>query len=369
MNKFIHILGARPQFVKAGILVNRMIEKGWDCKIIHTGQHFDKNMSDVFFDEMNLPVPDYNLGIHSCTHGEMTGEMIIQIERLLIKEKPNFMVVYGDTNSTLAGAIAAKKLNIKIIHIEGGIRNYDFKMPEEINRILVDRISDIVLCPTEYSRSNMTHETCKNHIQKCYFTGDIMYDCFLRSKDNFKYDYVPKYNYALVTIHRQENVDHHIEQIVDFLNSVNEKIKVLFPIHPRTKNKILSEKLNNRVEFKTIDPVGYLDMQGLIEKSDFVITDSGGLVKEAYYHKKPSLCLLKNPVWPELEKASINSWIGDSELCNKSDSIIYGLKYMKNHIEAQHQESYIDGKEIFYGIFGNGTSCDLIIKSIEDNLK
>lgn len=359
MNKFIHILGARPQFVKAGIIVNKMINKGWDCKIIHTGQHFDSNMSDIFFSEMNLPTPDYNLGIHSMSHGEMTGEMIIQIERLLVKEKPDFIVIYGDTNSTLAGAIAAKKLDIKIIHIEGGIRNYDFKMPEEINRILVDKISNIVLCPTEHSMDNMIMEACDRHEQKCYFTGDIMYDCYLQSKNIFKYDNVPNNDYALVTIHRQENVDDHIEQIVDFLNSVNEKIQILFPIHPRTRNKINKEKLTNRVKFKTIDPVGYLNMQGLIEKSSFVITDSGGLIKEAYYHKKPSLCLLKNPVWPELEKASINSWIGDSELLNKCDSIIYGLEYMNKHIDAQHQKSHI---------FGNGTTCDLIIKSIEENI-
>ena len=256
--KLISILGARPQFIKTAS-VSREIAKHNNIKeiIIHTGQHFDDNMSNIFFHQMQIPEPDYNLGVNSLNHGAMTGRMIERIEQVLIDEKPYWVLVYGDTNSTIAGALAAKKLHIKVAHVEAGLRSFNMKMPEEVNRILTDRISDILFCPTELAVKNLQNEGIeKLSLSKIVKSGDVMQDAALFYSNLARkpiFD-LPK-EFILSTIHRAENTDNekHLNSIIDALNKISEEILVILPIHPRTRKII--EKSNINVEFKLIEPV------------------------------------------------------------------------------------------------------------------
>ncbi|MBS4013027.1 MAG: UDP-N-acetylglucosamine 2-epimerase (non-hydrolyzing) [Bacteroidetes bacterium] len=306
MIKIITIVGARPQFVKAAA-VSRAISKHDNLKeiIVHTGQHFDKNMSDVFFDEMEIPHPDYNLHINSLSHGAMTGRMIEEIEKVIMTESPNLLLVYGDTNSTLAGALAASKLHIDVAHVEAGLRSYNMKMPEEINRILTDRISNILFCPTERSVLNLVNEGFDNFGCKIVRTGDVMYDAalFYSKKSEEKATVFKKINlkeFVLTTFHRAENTDDAIalENIITGLNKVNSEIPVVFPVHPRTKKIIENSGL--KVNFHMIDPVGYFDMLELIKNCKMVFTDSGGLQKEAFFFGKNVITMREQTEWVEL---------------------------------------------------------------------
>ena len=285
--KIVTVLGARPQFIKASSL-SREIKKRSNSEevIIHTGQHFDKNMSHVFFEEMQIPEPKYNLDINSLSHGAMTGRMLEEIENILLVEKPDWLVVYGDTNSTIAGALAAKKLHIKVAHIEAGLRSFDMRMPEEINRILTDQISDILFCPTTVAIDNLKKDGFLEKDIKIFMSGDIMFDSALyykskmRRPDGMEEGEKP----ILVTIHRQENTDDkkRLKNILNALNTLaDEGKKLIWPIHPRTKKII--ESHGWPIKFKCISPVGYLEMLYLINSSSIVITDSGGLQKEAYF--------------------------------------------------------------------------------------
>jgi UDP-GlcNAc3NAcA epimerase len=247
---------------------------------------------------MGIPEPDYNLNIHSLSHGAMTGRMIEEIEKLLLNFKFDYIIVYGDTNSTLAGTIAASKLNIKIVHVEAGVRNYDNTMPEEINRIVTDRLSDILLCCTDEGVMNLN----KEGISYGTNTGDLMYDALLLFKDKIKKKNIDPY--VLVTCHRASNTNKKtLTEIINALNTLSKDTNIVFPIHPRTK-KIIST-LDITPNFKTIEPVSYIEMLELINNCKFVITDSGGVVREAYFLNKPSLLLLKNPLWPELTKSKV----------------------------------------------------------------
>ena len=262
-----------------------------DSKILHTGQHFDKNMSDIFFEDMNLPKPDFNLNLSSSS----VGLMLDKISEVLQKNEFDSVLVYGDTNSTIAGALSARQLGLKVIHYEAGVRNLDPKMPEEINRIVVDRISDILFCVSDTCVSNLENESLWFD-RKVFKTGDLMYDCFLRDtqKDT------RKANYVYVTIHRADNTDNkeNLQNIINVLNKINETKKIKFPMHPRTKKMI--DKYKIQIDFDLIEPVGYFENLQLIKNSDLVITDSGGVVKEAYWSKKISILLMERPVWPEL---------------------------------------------------------------------
>ncbi|HFU75887.1 MAG TPA: UDP-N-acetylglucosamine 2-epimerase (non-hydrolyzing), partial [Arcobacter sp.] len=284
--KIVTILGARPQFIKAGTVSREIVEYDKiEEVIVHTGQHYDANMSDIFFEEMKIPKPNYFLGIGGKTHGAMTGQMIEKIEEVALNEKPDWIMVYGDTNSTLAGAIVASKLHIKLAHIEAGLRSFNMQMPEEVNRILTDRVSDILFCPTTTAIENLKKEGFENFECKIVNSGDVMYDGALFYKNlAAKPDIEIKNNYILCTIHRAENTDNEdrLKEIFEALNEIAKEMQIILPLHPRTKQKIknLSLSLDN---ITIIDPVGYLEMVWLIDNCTLVMTDSGGLQKEAYF--------------------------------------------------------------------------------------
>lgn len=318
MKKIITILGARPQFVKAAVL-SRIIASHGEIEeiIIHTGQHFDANMSEVFFTEMEIPKPKYNLDINELSHGVMTGEMFFELEKILVKEKPHAVVVYGDTNSTLAGALAAKKMNIKVIHIEAGLRSFNMKMPEEINRVLTDRISDLLLCPTETAIKNLNQEGFANFDSKVVKSGDIMKDAVLYYGEiSFEKSSIVnnlslvENEFILATIHRQENTDEleKLKPIFEGLEQINTFCKVILPLHPRTR-KIL-EKHNLSYNITTIEPVGYFDMLELLKHCKMVITDSGVLQKEAFFNKKHCIIARDETEWIELVDNNFAKIIG-----------------------------------------------------------
>ena len=308
MKKIITILGARPQFVKAAVL-SRVISKYKRIEeiIIHTGQHYDANMSDVFFSEMEIPKPKYNLAINGLSHGAMTGQMLEKIEEILVSEKPDLVVVYGDTNSTLAGALAAKKMHIRVAHVEAGLRSFNMKMPEEINRILTDRISDLLVCPTDTAIANLQNEGFENMPSKIVKCGDIMKDAveFYSQISEDKSSIISNLNlkkneFVLATIHRQENTDdvNNLKAIFEGLEEISKTKQVVLPLHPRTK--AILEKNNFNFKITIIDPVGYFDMLELLENCNLVVTDSGGLQKEAFFNKKHCIIAREETEWVEL---------------------------------------------------------------------
>lgn len=308
MKKIVTILGARPQFVKAAVLSRIIIERNEiDEVIVHTGQHFDRNMSEVFFGEMAIPAPKYNLDINSLSHGAMTGRMLEGIEKILLDENPQLVVVYGDTNSTLAGSLAAKKLNIPVAHVEAGLRSFNQLMPEETNRILTDRISDLLLCPTQSAVKNLKSEGFPFHSSKVVLCGDIMKDAVhyygklshKRSRIIENLD-LKKESFVLATIHREENTGDQarLKSIFIGLDQISNTSQVIMPLHPRTKAALKRLNVQSRVKF--IDPVGYFDMLELLKNCSLVITDSGGLQKEAYFCEKPCLIAREETEWVEL---------------------------------------------------------------------
>jgi len=321
MKKIITILGARPQFVKAAVL-SRVITSYNEIEeiIIHTGQHYDTNMSAVFFSEMEIPKPKYNLAINGLSHGAMTGQMLEKIERILIEEKPNAVVIYGDTNSTIAGALAAKKLDIKVIHIEAGLRSFNMKMPEEINRILTDRISDLLLCPTNTAINNLINEGYNNLPIRVVKSGDIMKDAVTyysktsAEKSNIVNELnLTENNFILATMHRQENTDdiNKLKSIFEGLEKISESKEVILPLHPRTKQ--ILDNNNLKYNITTIDPVGYFDMLELLKNCNLVITDSGGIQKEAFFNKKYCIIAREETEWIELVTNDFAKIIGSDK--------------------------------------------------------
>lgn len=312
--KLITIVGARPQFIKASVL-SRLIKQEPDLKevLVHTGQHFDENMSDVFFESMDIAQPDYQLEVNSMSHGAMTGAMLTKIEEVLIKENPNLVIVYGDTNSTLAGALAAQKLHIPVAHIEAGLRSFNMAMPEETNRIITDRISSLLFTPTSTAYENLKKEGYDNIDCEIIQSGDIMLDAALyyadisskKAKLKFK---LPE-KFVLTTIHRAENTDNfaRLESIVNALNKLHKEIPVLLPLHPRTKKMI--DKFDLSLKVKTFSPVGYFEMIELLKKCSLVITDSGGLQKESYFFEKACLTLREETEWTELLSNGYNTLV------------------------------------------------------------
>ncbi|MEK6783410.1 MAG: UDP-N-acetylglucosamine 2-epimerase (non-hydrolyzing) [Bacteroidota bacterium] len=315
--KIVTVLGARPQFIKAATVSRALKKSGIDEVIIHTGQHYDQNMSQVFFDEMEIPLPDYNLEVQGLIHGAMTGRMLEKIEEVLVKEKPDQVLVYGDTNSTLAGALAAVKLHIPVAHVEAGLRSHDMKMPEEVNRILTDRISKVLFCPTLTAMDNLEKEGYKNFNTEIILSGDVMYDAvlFYRHKIKAHSTVIQKENlegkpFVLVTFHRAENTDDPIrlKAICDALNEIQREQLVVLPLHPRSKSYLNSQHM--KLNVKVIDPVGYFDMLALLENCSLVMTDSGGLQKEAYFFNRYCITLRDQTEWVELVHAGANSIVG-----------------------------------------------------------
>jgi UDP-GlcNAc3NAcA epimerase len=322
--KIITIVGNRPQFVKAAA-VCRAIEY-WNeqksdkitHKIIHTGQHFDENMSDIFFLEMELPQPKYYLRIGGCSQGAMTGRMIEKTEEILIKEKPDWVLVFGDTNSTLAGALAAVKLHISIGHVEAGLRSFNKKMPEEINRIVTDHCAELLFTPTK----NATIQLLKEGIleKKIQHTGDVMHDVFLHYQEKAikqsliieQLNLQPK-NYVLASVHRAENTDnsHTLKEIILGLCTIAKFRSVVFPIHPRTKKVLQEQNLLDRVkkELLLLEPIGYFDMLRLESNAEVILTDSGGVQKEAYFSRTPCITLRNETEWTELIDHGFNKLV------------------------------------------------------------
>jgi UDP-GlcNAc3NAcA epimerase len=360
MTKILTIIGARPQFVKAAAISRAFIEQG-DIEeiIVHTGQHFDANMSDIFFEEMNIPAPNYNLNINSLGHGAMTGRMLEEIEKIILKENPDFVMVFGDTNSTLAGALAAKKLHIKVIHVEAGLRSFNMRMPEEVNRILTDRISDILLCPTQQAVDNLKKEGYDNIECKVINCGDVMQDAAMYYAQNSseQSSIITKCNlfakpFCLATIHRQENTDDEsrLAEIIDALNNIAEKEAVIVPLHPRTR-KIIDSK-NIDIKFTAIDPVGYFDMIELLKGCSMVLTDSGGLQKEAFFFKKHCITFRDETEWVEL--------------VNNGFNIITGAN--KEKIESAYNNFKTKDSDFSIDLYGGGTAANRIAKEVVLNV-
>ena len=360
MKKILTILGARPQLIKAAS-VSRVIKKsGMKEKIVHTGQHFDKNMSDIFIKEMGIPNPDYNLEINSLKHGAMTGRMIEKIEEVVLIENPDFVIVYGDTNSTLAGAIAAKKLHKKLANIEAGLRSFNMKMPEEINRIVTDRISDYLFCPTEVAIKNLVSEGFKNFNSKIYNAGDVMYDAalyysrFSREKSSIISDLkLNNRDFILCTIHREENTDNigNLRSIVNALNNINKETLIILPLHPRTRNVLSKNKI--KLAFNPIEPVGYFDIIELLKHCGLVITDSGGMQKEAYFFSKYCITLREETEWTELVESKVNFLAGAD----------------KNNIQSCYNKIPGIKKNFSYKLYGDGNASEKIVNLLDSNLQ
>lgn len=311
--KIITVIGARPQFIKAAMVSQALNSQGISEIIIHTGQHFHKQMSDVFFDELEIPAPAYHLGIHSSSHGEMTGRMLTEIEKVLLLEKPDCVLVYGDTNSTLAGALAAAKLNIPVAHIEAGLRSFNRKMPEEINRIMTDHISTWLFAPNLHAVEQLHKEGIES--EKIKNVGDVMYDAaqYFSQKAEKKSNILSNIHqsprsYILATIHRAENSDspERMRSIFSALNEIASTLPVVLPIHPRTKKRM--EEFHIRADkIKIIEPVGYLDMVMLEKYAAMIITDSGGVQKEAFFYRVPCITLRSETEWTELVELGWNT--------------------------------------------------------------
>jgi UDP-GlcNAc3NAcA epimerase len=310
--KIATIVGARPQFIKAATISRAIVTNGSVHEVlIHTGQHFDANMSDIFFAELDIRPPDYHLGIGGGSHGQNTGRMIEAIERVLIHEQPDWVIVYGDTDSTLAGALAAVKLHIPIAHVEAGLRSFNRQMPEEINRVLTDHSSNLLFAPTKKAVNNLVSEGIFGG--KVKLVGDVMFDASIyykhRAKRPASANIEENEPFVLCTVHRPENTDDplYLTGIVRIINDISTKFPVVFPLHPRTKialDRLPGVFLKSAV--RVIDPLGFMEMTWLIDRCSLVLTDSGGLQKEAYFYQKPCVTLRNETEWSELVEAGYN---------------------------------------------------------------
>ncbi|WNS74820.1 UDP-N-acetylglucosamine 2-epimerase (non-hydrolyzing) [Bacillus sp. DTU_2020_1000418_1_SI_GHA_SEK_038] len=351
--KILTVVGTRPQLVKVAP-VSRMLRQLVTEVLINTGQHYDYNMAGVFFDELNIPKPDYDLGCGSASHGKQTAAMLQKIEEVMMDERPDAVLVYGDTNSTLAGALAASKLHIPTIHIEAGLRSFDKKMPEEINRVLTDHISSLLFAPTEAAVENLKREGITNNVINA---GDVMYDAVLyntaiaEEKYTLKPFRVTEKNYILATIHRPYNTDSpdKLTAIVHAFEKMQET--VIFPVHPRTKQRLeefgLYDRLYQSSHIQLISPISYLEMLLLEKKAKAIITDSGGVQKEAYFAKVPCITLRSETEWVETVEAGCNHLVNvlNEDLSAVIQEIIPNGDYSKK-------------------LFGDGKASEKIVKEI-----
>lgn len=353
------VVGARPQFIKAAVVSRafRSHHSGVREILVHTGQHYDSNMSDIFFDELDIPKPDYNLGIGGGSHGQNTGRMLEKIENLLIVEKPDWVLVYGDTDSTLAGALAASKLHIPVVHVESGLRSYNRRMPEEINRILTDHVSTVLFCPTSDAKLNLQREGIS--LDKIHVVGDVMYDAAIFYKNLAR---MPAWfidsgmeigSFILCTVHRAENTDDmdRMRNIFDGLAS--SEIPVILPLHPRTRARLQNMGLSIPDNIKIFEPVGYPEMVWLEINCRLIATDSGGVQKEAYFHKKPCITLRDETEWVELVTMKVNDLVGVSP------------RKIRNSL----QRSWIDGAFDNMEVYGCGDSGEIIATYLASNTK
>ena len=359
--KVFTVVGARPQFIKAAVVSKALKSIKAEEFLIHTGQHFDDNMSKVFFEEMGIPEPHANLGLSGGTHGKMTGEMLIAVEKLIIQQKPDWVLVYGDTNSTLAGSLAAAKLNTPCAHVEAGLRSDNRNMPEEINRVLTDHASDLLFAPTSSANQRLISEGIAK--EKIVRTGDVMLDAALtfgkvaQEKSTIIKDLaLEEKRFALCTIHRAENVDHSevLTWIVNALNDLSKNIPIILPLHPRTKSKLaefsLYDSLSPRI--RLIPPIGFLDVLALQSNSSLIVTDSGGMQKEAFFQNKPCVTVRSETEWVELLEG------GHNRLANPMyDSI---LEKSEGALNASLDWSV--------ELYGDGHSSETIAKALLERL-
>jgi len=313
--KIVSIVGARPQFIKCAP-VSREIRKNHSEILVHTGQHYDPEMSDVFFEELQIPRPDYHLDVGSGSHGKQTGDILLRVEEILLHEKPDLVIVYGDTNTTLAGALAAAKLHIPVAHVEAGLRSFDRSMPEEINRIVTDHISDLLFCPTKTAVCNLANEGITSGV---HLVGDVMVDALEFNKDIAekrssileRLGITPK-QYLVLTVHRPANTDsrEHMESIIGAVGEV--RVPVVFPVHPRTHKCLEEYGMGGRLPANIIitEPLGYLDMLKLIRHASRILTDSGGIQKEAYLLGVSCITLRENTEWVETVEEGWNVLVG-----------------------------------------------------------
>ena len=382
MIKIVTIIGARPQIIKAAAL-SRAIKNKFSNSIteiiVHTGQHYDENMSQVFFDELGIPAPNYNLNVGSGSHGKQTATMISGIEEILVNEKPQAIVLYGDTNSTLAGAIAASKIHVPVVHIEAGLRSFNKAMPEEVNRIMCDHVSTLLFSPTKTGFQNLLNEGFKAtnnkpfnaNNPKIYHSGDVMYDNSLHfsevaeektnviAKNNLE-----KNNFILATIHRNNNTDEpvRLNALFNALYKISEetKLDVLLPLHPRTAKLLevnldstLHSKIKSSNHFKIIPPVSFLEMIALEKNCKIVMTDSGGVQKEAFYFEKPCMILRPETEWVELVECG-TAIITDAN----EQKIIDAFKTLTSKTNMQ-----------FPKLYGDGKTAEFICSEILENIK
>ncbi|MBN9471554.1 MAG: UDP-N-acetylglucosamine 2-epimerase (non-hydrolyzing) [Bosea sp.] len=318
MPRVLTIVGARPQFIKAAPVSRALRQAGLEEILVHTGQHFDPMMSDVFFEELEIPKPARNLDVHGLSHGAMTARMLEGLEAAMVADKPNLVLVYGDTNSTLAGGLAAAKLRIPLAHVEAGLRSFNRAMPEEVNRVLVDHVSDLLFCPTQAAVDHLAAEGITRGVS---VTGDVMYDTTLAAIDKARSRSevlarlgVARGQYMVATIHRAENTDDpaRFEQICRYLEDMARDIQIILPAHPRTA-ALMRRTGRTPKGVRVVEPLGYLDMALLVNASVGVLTDSGGLQKEAYFHRVPCVTLRDETEWVETLAAGWNRLWTDSE--------------------------------------------------------
>lgn len=350
--RLLSIIGTRPQIVKASAF-SKSIEKTKEIEeiLVHTGQHYDRGLSDLFFEELEISVPKYNLGVGSSTHAVQTADMMIKIEELIEIEKPDAMLVYGDTNSTLAGSLVAAKSHIPLAHIESGLRSFNKLMPEEINRIVTDRLSDILFCPTEAAVGNLIREGFEE--DRVHLVGDVMYDACIRftkiaeKRSTIMEDLGLKPGlFVLATVHRAENTDDEkvLNAIIRSLEDLSKRIRVVLPLHPRTKSKI-RDMGGSSIDF--IEPVGYLDMISLERDSKLIITDSGGVQKEAFFHRTPCVTIRSETEWVELIELGWNRLIDPKE----TDLLGERLLLAERNSSPGKEES---------NLYGGGNASDMI---------
>ncbi len=361
------ILGTRPEIIKLSPIIRILEKTNIDWHIIHTNQHYSENMDKIFFEELNLPKPKYNLNIGSGTHGEQTGKMLIKIEKVLLKEKPNVVIVQGDTNTVLAGALVASKLKIEVAHVEAGLRSFDKNMPEEINRVLTDHISSYLFAPTEKAKDNLLNEGIEEN--KIFVVGNTIVDATLQNlkiaeKNTFVREFFENItnmeDYFLLTLHRAENVDNEerLKNIIDGIIKVIDIFDktIIFPIHPRTKKRLeefnLLEKLKSNKKIKIIEPVGYLEFLMLEKNAELILTDSGGVQEEACILKIPCITLRDNTERPETVEVGANILVGDNK-----EKLINAVEIMLNK------------ERDWENPFGDGKSGERIIKILHGNIE
>lgn len=355
--KIVTIVGARPQFIKAAAVSREILKHPGRLVevMVHTGQHYDPNMSQVFFDELEIPAPKYNLEVSGGTHGAMTGRMLEGIEQILLEEKPDWVLIYGDTNSTLAGALAAAKLHIPVAHVEAGLRSFNMRMPEEVNRILSDRVSTLLLCPTALAVDNLAKEGLSEGVHN---VGDVMYDValFYRERAKAQSQVLSQLDlkegaFALATCHRAENTDdpQRLGEIMAGLADVAVQMPVVLPLHPRTRNLLKTHGLEHYLNaIRVVDPLPFLDMVALEQAANVILTDSGGVQKEAYFYRVPCITLRDETEWVETVELGFNQLVGANRNAIKT---------------AMENRSIPEGQ---VDVYGDGTAAARIVSILEN---